>query len=71
VPTSSPRPKRPGRRLAASGRTNREIADALFLSPKTVEVNLNRIYRKLGVRSRTALAARFAGERVERRVDET
>ncbi len=43
----------------------------LVLSPKTVEVNLNRIYRKLGVRSRTALAARFAGERVERRVDET
>jgi DNA-binding CsgD family transcriptional regulator len=47
-------------RLAIEGLTNREIADRAFLSPKTVEVNLTRIYRKLGVRSRTALASRFA-----------
>jgi DNA-binding CsgD family transcriptional regulator len=48
--------------LAAQGLTNREIADRTFLSPKTVEVNLTRIYRKLGVRSRAALAGRlFAG----------
>lgn len=44
--------------MAGSGMTNKEIAAALFLSPKTVEVNLTRIYRKLGVRSRTELAAR-------------
>ncbi len=46
-------------RLAVEGLTNREIADRAFLSPKTVEVNLTRIYRKLGVRSRAALASRF------------
>jgi DNA-binding CsgD family transcriptional regulator len=47
-------------RLAAEGLTNREIADRIFLSPKTVEVNVTRIYRKLGVRSRALLASRFA-----------
>jgi DNA-binding NarL/FixJ family response regulator len=47
--------------MVADGLTNREIADRVFLSPKTVEVNLTRIYRKLGVRSRAALAGRFAG----------
>ncbi|MDQ1495892.1 MAG: hypothetical protein QOG69_2375 [Actinomycetota bacterium] len=41
--------------LAASGMTNRDIAAALFISPKTVEVNLSRIYRKLNIRSRTQL----------------
>jgi DNA-binding CsgD family transcriptional regulator len=45
-------------RLAASGRTNREIAQALFVSPKTVEAALSRVYRKLDVRSRSELAAR-------------
>jgi DNA-binding CsgD family transcriptional regulator len=49
-------------RLAGEGLTNREIADRTFLSPKTVEVNLTRIYRKLGVRSRAGLAGRLAGE---------
>lgn len=49
-------------RLAVEGLTNREIADRAFLSPKTVEVNLTRIYRKLGVRSRAALAGRLAAE---------
>jgi DNA-binding CsgD family transcriptional regulator len=42
--------------LAADGRTNREIADALFVSPKTVEGNLSRVYQKLQVRSRVDLA---------------
>lgn len=45
--------------LVATGRTNREVADVLFLSVKTVEVNLSRIYRKLGVRSRTELVGRW------------
>jgi ATP/maltotriose-dependent transcriptional regulator MalT len=44
--------------LVASGRTNREIADELFLSLRTVEANLTRTYRKLGVRSRTELVRR-------------
>jgi DNA-binding CsgD family transcriptional regulator len=46
-------------RLVASGRTNREVAAALFMSVKTVEANLSRIYRKLDVRSRTELSARL------------
>ncbi len=41
--------------LAVSGMTNRDIAATLFISPKTVEVNLSRIYRKLKVRSRMEL----------------
>jgi DNA-binding CsgD family transcriptional regulator len=45
--------------LVATGLTNRQIADALFQSPKTVEAHLTRIYRKLGVRSRAALVARM------------
>ncbi len=41
----------------AKGRTNRETADELFVSIKTVEHHLSRIYAKLGIRSRTELAA--------------
>jgi DNA-binding CsgD family transcriptional regulator len=41
--------------LAASGMTNRDVAAALFISPKTVEANLARIYRKLGIHSRAQL----------------
>jgi DNA-binding CsgD family transcriptional regulator/tetratricopeptide (TPR) repeat protein len=44
-------------RLAASGRTNREIAQTLFVSTKTVEAALSRVYGTLGVRSRAELAA--------------
>jgi DNA-binding CsgD family transcriptional regulator len=44
----------------AEGRTNREVGAALFLSPKTVEFHLARVYRKLGVSSRAELARRFA-----------
>ena len=43
--------------LVRAGRTNREIAEALHLSQKTVEWNLSKVYRKLGVRSRAELAA--------------
>jgi DNA-binding CsgD family transcriptional regulator/tetratricopeptide (TPR) repeat protein len=46
--------------LVAAGRTNREVAAALYLSPRTVEHHLRAAYRKLGVRSRTELAVRFA-----------
>jgi DNA-binding CsgD family transcriptional regulator len=45
--------------LVAQGKTNDEVAQELFVSKKTVEANLTRIYRKLGVRSRYALTARL------------
>ena len=45
--------------LVVDGKTNHEVAQALFVSEKTVEANLTRIYRKLDVRSRSALAARI------------
>ena len=48
--------------LVAAGSTNREAADALFVSVHTVEANLKRIYRKLGVRSRTELASTFRSD---------
>ncbi len=43
--------------LAASGRRNREIAEELFVTLKTVEVHLGRAYGKLGINSRSQLAA--------------
>jgi DNA-binding CsgD family transcriptional regulator len=46
--------------LVADGKTNREVAKALFLSDRTVEGHLSRIYGKLGVRSRAELTAIFA-----------
>jgi len=46
--------------LAASGMTNKDIAAALFISPKTVEHNIGRIYRKLGIRTRAELGQRIA-----------
>jgi DNA-binding CsgD family transcriptional regulator len=46
--------------LAASGLTNREVAGALFISPKTVEANLARVYHKLGIHSRAELGQRMA-----------
>ncbi|WP_153454222.1 helix-turn-helix transcriptional regulator [Streptomyces smaragdinus] len=45
--------------LVAAGRSNQETAAELFMSVKTVEANLTRIYRKLSVRSRTELANRL------------
>jgi DNA-binding CsgD family transcriptional regulator len=49
--------------LIAAGGTYREVADALFISPKTVQWNLSKIYRKLGIRSRAQLAASLAAGR--------
>lgn len=46
-------------RLVAQGLTNRGVADALFMSPHTVNANLRRVYRKLQVRSRTELARKL------------
>lgn len=48
-------------RLVAGGATNKEAARSLFLAEKTVQYHLTRIYRKLGVRSRSELAARYHG----------
>jgi DNA-binding NarL/FixJ family response regulator len=53
--------------LAGSGLTNREVASKAFMSPKTVQANLARVYRKLGITSRAELGARMADER--RRLD--
>jgi DNA-binding NarL/FixJ family response regulator len=45
--------------LAASGLTNREIAERVYVSPKTVEANLSRVYRKLAIHSRAELGVRM------------
>ena len=46
--------------LVASGMTNRAIADTLFMSLRTVETHLTKVYRELGITSRTQLAAALA-----------
>jgi DNA-binding NarL/FixJ family response regulator len=46
--------------MVANGSTNREIADVLNISPKTVEAHLSHSYRKAGVRSRSQLAVLIA-----------
>jgi DNA-binding CsgD family transcriptional regulator len=48
--------------MAAAGRTNREIAQALFVTRKTVEMHLHNAFRKLDVRSRAELPGALAGE---------
>ena len=47
--------------LAATGITNREISRASFMSEKTVEAHMARVYRKLGIHSRAELRVRMAG----------
>jgi len=46
--------------LVAQGRSNRQVAATLFLSEKTIESHLAGAFVKLGVRTRTALAAALA-----------
>jgi DNA-binding CsgD family transcriptional regulator len=46
--------------LAAEGSSNRDIAQTLYVTPKTVEVHLSNAYRKLGIRSRRELAGALA-----------
>ncbi len=48
--------------LVAEGKTNREVAAGLFLTERSVETALTRIYRKLGVRSRSELAHQRAAK---------
>jgi DNA-binding CsgD family transcriptional regulator len=48
--------------LLADGRTTREAAAALFLSPKTIEYHLRHVYLKLGIHSREELAQALASE---------
>jgi DNA-binding NarL/FixJ family response regulator len=45
--------------LVAGGATNREIAETLFLSPKTVERHVSNALKKVGARNRTQLAERL------------
>ncbi|MBO9532629.1 MAG: AAA family ATPase [Solirubrobacteraceae bacterium] len=45
--------------LVAAGASNKEAAGELYLSPKTIETHLSRVYRKLGIGTRTQLAARW------------
>jgi DNA-binding NarL/FixJ family response regulator len=47
--------------MAVEGMSNREIAQALFVTQKTVESHLGRCYRKLGIRSRGQLSSRLDG----------
>ena len=59
-PTGSAAPAIATDELTAQGRTNREVAAALFLSAKTIEYHLGSIYRKLRIRRRGELAAVLA-----------
>jgi DNA-binding NarL/FixJ family response regulator len=46
--------------MAAEGITNRDIAQALFVTPRTIEVHLSSAYRKLGIGSRSQLPRALA-----------
>jgi DNA-binding NarL/FixJ family response regulator len=64
---SSPRRSLSGRQaevanLVAAGKSSREIAETLHLSPRTVEHHLEAIFNKLGLRSRVELAVALLGQ---------
>jgi DNA-binding NarL/FixJ family response regulator len=59
-------PERETALLAASGLSNRRIADQLLLSVRTVENRLQRVYQKLGLTRRTELAAALELDRLRR-----
>jgi DNA-binding CsgD family transcriptional regulator len=48
--------------LAAEGHSEREIAQAMFVTPNAVDFQLGEVYRKLGVRSRDELALALGGD---------
>ena len=52
-------------RMAAEGMANKEIAQALFVTVKAVEVHLSSVYRKLHIKSRIQLADAISGLRQE------
>jgi DNA-binding NarL/FixJ family response regulator len=51
--------------FVAAGKTNREIASELFLSPRTIDRHVSRIFEKLGVNSRAAAASQFERARAD------
>ncbi len=55
--------------LVAEGKTNKEIAVALALSPKTVKNYLSNVFEKLGIQRRSQAAALHAGKKISRRMD--
>jgi DNA-binding NarL/FixJ family response regulator len=52
--------------MAATGMSNKEIAQALFVTVKTVEVHLSSVYRKLQINSRRKLSKALTGPRALR-----
>ncbi len=55
--------------MAAQGQSNREIAEGLFVTLRTVEIHLTHAYDKLGIRSRSQLATALPGAAAERLQD--
>jgi len=62
APGELTRAERRAAQLAAAGHSNKEIAQALFVSVHTIEVHLSRIFAKLGIRSRAQLARRLPSD---------
>jgi DNA-binding NarL/FixJ family response regulator len=60
APATSTPTERQTAQLAADGLTNKGIAARMFVSAKTVEPNLSRVYRKLGISARTQLGRALA-----------